>query len=139
MHAECKLSLYGMLIGEKNTDKHIDFYDHISKVKEEAHIWLAGIEKNGINHSERLEDYLNLLIPDDLRNKLKPAEIFILLYAVYLHDIGYLNEKDEIEAYDHPKRSRDYILNNHKKYLLGDFPPRSDGLPSSARAVADVC
>jgi hypothetical protein len=73
-----------ILIGKKTTDGEIDFHEHISKVKKEAFNWLEGIEKNGIEHSKRLEDYLDRLIPDEFKKKIKPAEVFILLYAVYI-------------------------------------------------------
>ena len=98
------------LKGERTTDGRVDFHEHISRVREEASSWLEGIKKNGIDHSKRLEDYLDHLIPDEFKKKLKPAEVFILLYAVYLHDIGYRNENGEIESRDHPLRSKDYIL-----------------------------
>ena len=110
------------LIEEKTTDGRIDFYKHISRVREEASSWLKGNEKNGIDHSKRLEDYLDCLIPDEFKEKLKPAEIFILLYAVYLHDIGYRNEQGEIESRYHPLRSKKYILKDPKKYLFDRFP-----------------
>jgi len=128
------------LIEEKTTDGRIDFHKHISKVREEASSWLEGIEKNGVEHSRRLEDYLNRLIPDEFKKKLKPAEIFILLYAVYLHDIGYRNEQGEIESRDHPLRSKNYILKDSKKYLFDQFPPMKEGeAPLAAQAVAKVC
>lgn len=133
------LSLHKMLKEKKTSDGKIGFYEHICKVKTEAHQWLAGIEKNGIDHSERLEEYLNKLIPDKYKKKLKFAEIFILLYAVYLHDIGYRNEKDEIEHHAHPLRSQEYIFKDPRKYLFGDFPYRGDEPPSLAEAVAEVC
>jgi len=98
------------LIEEKSTDGGIDFHEHISRVREEASSWLEGNEKNGVEHSRRLEDYLNRLIPDEFKEKFKPAEIFIILYAVYLHDIGYRNEQGEIESRDYPLRSKKYIL-----------------------------
>jgi hypothetical protein len=128
------------LIEERTTDGKIDFHEHISRVREEASSWLKGIEKNGVDHSERLEDYLDRLIPDEFKKKLKPAEVFILLYAVYLHDIGYRNEQGEIESRDHPLRSKKYILKNPKKYLFDQFPPMKKGeAPLAAQAVADVC
>ena len=128
------------LIGEKTTDGGIDFHEHISSVMEEASGWLKGIEKNGIEHSRRLEGYLDLLIPDEFKEKLKPAEVFILLYAVYLHDIGYRNEQGQIESRDHPLRSKNYILKDPKKYLFDQFPPMKKGeAPLAAQAVADVC
>jgi hypothetical protein len=70
------------LIEERTTDGRIDFHEHISRVRKEASNWLEGIEKNGIDHSKRLEGYLDRLIPEEFKEKFKPAEIFILLYAV---------------------------------------------------------
>jgi hypothetical protein len=136
------LSLHEMLEGEKTTDGKIDFYDQISQVKEAASIWLKGIPKNGIEHSQTLEKNLNLLVPDPFKEKLKPAEIFILLYAVYLHDIGYRNKDGTIESDNHPYRSKEYILENPDKYLFSQFrPPHIDPktLPRVAEAVAEVC
>ena len=128
------------LIKEKTTDGRIDFHKHISRVRKEASSWLEGVEKNGVEHSRRLEDYLNRLIPDEFKKKLKPAEVFILLYAVYLHDIGYRNEHGKIEPSDHPLRSRNYILEDPKKYLFDQFPPMKEGeAPLAAQAVAEVC
>ncbi|OPL09455.1 MAG: hypothetical protein AVO38_11045 [delta proteobacterium ML8_D] len=128
------------LIGEWTTDGKINFHEHISSVRKEASNWLEGIDKNGIEHSRRLEGYLDCLIPDKFKKKLKPAEVFILLYAVYLHDIGYRNEQGPIESRDHPLRSRKYILKDPRKYLFDRFPSMNEGeAPLAAQAVADVC
>lgn len=134
------LNLHKMLEGEKTSDEKIDFYKHISQVKKEAPNWLKDIPKNGIEHSKRLEDYLNRLIPDDFKEKLDLADRFILLYAVYLHDIGYRKENGEIDADDHPLRSKKYILENPDKYLFEDFPRMNPGEPPlAAQAVAEIC
>jgi len=134
------MSLHESLKGKKTTDGLIDFYEHILKVKEKAPSWLKGIKKNGIEHSRRLEGYLDKLIPFEFKNRLKPAEIFILIYAVYLHDIGYRNESGTIDSHDHPRRSRAYILNKLELYLFDHFPPMKMGeAPLTAEAVADVC
>ncbi|MDL1987800.1 MAG: hypothetical protein LWX08_09100 [Deltaproteobacteria bacterium] len=128
------------LIEEKTTDGGIDFHEHILRVRKEASNWLEGIEKNGVEHSKRLEDYLNRLIPDEFKERLEPAEVFILLYAVYLHDIGYRNEQGEIESNNHPLRSKKYMLKDPRKYLFDRFPPMQKGeAPLAAQAVAEVC
>ena len=128
------------LIGEKTTDDEIDFHKHISKVRKEASSWLEGNEKNGVEHSKRLEGYLDRLIPDEFKERLEPAEVFILLYAVYLHDIGYRNEHGKIEPSDHPLRSKKYILKDPRKYLFDRFPSMKKGeSPLAAQAVAEVC
>jgi GTPase SAR1 family protein len=136
------LSLHEMLKDKKTSDGKIDFREHISDVKEAASNWLKDIPKNGIEHSRTLEKNLNLLIPDPFKEKLKPAEIFILLYAVYLHDIGYRNKYGNIESDNHPLRSKEYILEDPDKYLFGQFClPHIDLRiqPLAAKAVAKVC
>ena len=40
------------------------------------------------NHSERVIEMLNLIIPDDLKERLNVYEIYFLLASAYLHDIG---------------------------------------------------
>jgi len=133
------MDLHESLKGKSTIDGKIKFYRHISKVKKETSNWLRGIPKNGIDHSRRLEDYLNRLIPDDLKKKFRPAEVFILLYAVYSHDIGYKKDDGTIEAEDHPERSKQKILNEPATYLFGDFPSMAEEPPRAAQAVAEVC
>lgn len=134
------MTLYDLLENKKSNHGNIDFYEHISKVKSKASKWLKGIEKNGIEHSQRIENNLDKLIPDEFKKKLSPAEIFILLYAVYLHDIGYRLKSGEIESRGHPLRSKEYILNDPDKYLFGQFKRmNSDELPLAAQSVAEVC
>ncbi|MDD5450404.1 MAG: SUMF1/EgtB/PvdO family nonheme iron enzyme [Desulfovibrionales bacterium] len=134
------MNLHDMLKGKSVADGKIDLHKHISEVKDHAARWLEGIPKNAIDHSRRLEDYLNRLIPDEFKKRLKPAEIFILLYAVYLHDIGYRNKDGTIESRDHPLRSKQYILENPDKYLFDRFPCMNPGEPPlAAQAVAEVC
>jgi hypothetical protein len=133
-------ALHELLLGKKTCDGKIDLYDHIAKVKETSEQWLAGIGKNGIEHARRLEDHLNCLIPDEFKKQLKPAEIFILLYAVYLHDIGYRREDGNIDAYKHPERSRTYIIENPDKYLFDQFPRMwKRRLVKTAELVAMIC
>jgi hypothetical protein len=109
----------------KTPDGKIDFGEHISRVRQEAVRWLQGNEKNGIDHSRRLEDNLNDLIPDEFKRRLKPVEVFVLLYAVYLHDIGYRKENGEIDPRDHPLRSKNYSTSRKNS-----DPPVSPGFPA---------
>jgi cell division protein FtsZ len=119
--------------------KSIDLYVRINKIKKSAKKWLNGLEKNGFDHSERLEAYLDSLTLD-LRKakKINSAEIFILLCAIYMHDIGYnLNGKNISK--DHAKRTQEMILSNPSNYQLGDFPPFDGSVSRIAEAVSLVC
>lgn len=102
--------------------------DRIRVMKQDAqNNWLRSLEKNGFSHSKRIENYLNRLVPDNIKEaSLNPAEIFVLLYAVYLHDIGYLISEDE-----HERSGYKDITNNFPKYKLNDR--------FEAKVVALVC
>ncbi|MFA6363758.1 tetratricopeptide repeat protein [Methanoregula sp.] len=117
----------------------IDLYNHIERVKKHAKKWLEPLGKNGYEHSERLELYLNSLTKR-LRNEsgITADEIFILLYAVYLHDIGY-NKDGQIESSGHQKRSQEYINREPSRYLFESFPPFNGIIPKIAEAVGIVC
>lgn len=121
----------------------VNFYDHICKIKEKAGKWLKPLDKNGISHSKRIEEYLNKLIRDEfIKEKwLSPAEVFVLLYAVYLHDIGYIKDDGTIDPKDHPKRSGEKIRNNWTAYCFSSefFPPYQNEHPRAVEAVAIVC
>ena len=136
------MNLHKYLKGQ-SSPTGVNFYDHIYKIKEKAKKWLKPLDKNGISHSKRIEEYLNKLIPDEfIKEKwLSPAEVFVLLYAVYLHDIGYIKDDGTIDAEDHPKRSGEKIRNNWTAYCFSSefFPPYQNEHPRAAEAVAIVC
>jgi hypothetical protein len=136
------MNLHKYLKGQ-SSPTGVNFYDHICKIKEKAKKWLKPLDKNGISHSKRIEEYLNKLIPDEFFKEkwLSPAEVFVLLYAVYLHDIGYIKDDGTIDPKDHPKRSGEKIRNNWTAYCFSSdfFPPYQNEHPRAAEAVATVC
>jgi hypothetical protein len=136
------MNLHEYLKGQ-SSPTGVNFYDHIFKIKEKAKKWLKPLDKNGISHSKRIEEYLNKLIPDEFikEKRPSPAEVFVLLYAVYLHDIGYIKDDGTIDAEDHPKRSGEKIRNNWTAYCFSSefFPSYQNEHPRAAEAVAIVC
>jgi tetratricopeptide (TPR) repeat protein len=116
----------------------IDLYERFSAIKEKAREWLKPLGKNGYEHSERLESYLNDLAKAMIvKNLLSPAEAFVLLCATYMHDVGYWCD-GKCNAKGHPERSREYILGDPPRYLLHDFPPFEGHHPLVAEAVGWV-
>lgn len=90
---------------------------------------LRDLGKNDFIHSENIENYLDRLVPDDLKlneDIFDKAEIFLLLYAVYLHDIGRKSNSEH-----HEKETYDEILENPEKYGLKN--------KFEAYAVAEIC
>ncbi len=103
------------------------FGPRIQVLKQDAdREWLRSLGKNDFRHSESVENYLKLLVHDEIKETFSAGEIFVLLYAVYLHDIGYQTGKDR-----HEKNSYEDIINDYKKYKLNDR--------FEAKAVALVC
>ncbi len=121
----------------KGQNGAIALYDRFHKIKDGAREWLHDLDKNGFEHSERLEKYLNGLTRVLTENeRLTYPEIFVLLCAVYMHDLGYLGDPT---GPGHEKRSHDLILDNPEKYFLDDFPVFGDGHAHAAKAIALVC
>ena len=64
----------------KGTKGSISLFDRFAEIKNESREWLRNLQKNGWEHSERLERYLEGLTVNLLgANQLTHAEIFVLL------------------------------------------------------------
>ena len=106
------------------TDPQMD--NKINLLKEDAEKWLKPLGKNSIDHSKSIEFRLDHMIPDRIKKEMTVAEMFILLYSIYLHDVGYIYDKN-----NHFEASYNEILKNYLKYGLKD--------KFQAKAVAIVC
>lgn len=87
---------------------------------------------HGISHCESVESKLNEFIPDGIKNKLNEYEIFFLLCAVWLHDIGMttFDNCEGITRERHHELGRALIrndeikgihLNEHEKAVVGEL------------------
>ncbi len=106
------------------------FEDRINLLIDDAkNNWLRNLGKNDSIHSSNIEGYLDRLVPDEIKlkeNIFDKAEIFLLLYAVYLHDIGRCEDGDH-----HEKETYQKIIGTPEKYgLKHEF---------EAYAVAEIC
>jgi hypothetical protein len=96
---------------------------------------LPGYTDHGVKHARNIQESLGRLIPNHIPEPLTAFEIFVLLCATLLHDVGMqLNRTpdepaDQIRS-DHYIRSRDFVLKNNKGLGLSDH---------EARIVAEVC
>jgi MoaA/NifB/PqqE/SkfB family radical SAM enzyme len=88
--------------------------------------WLRDLGKNGLDHSRKVEEYLDRLITDEVKKQMTTGEIFVLLCATYLHDIGRLKAQKK----GHEKAGYDEICLNFQKY---DFDNSFE-----AKVVAEV-
>ena len=98
-------------------------------IDESQNSWLRDLGKNDYYHSITVEKILDRLVPDNLKQNediFDQGEIFLILVAIYLHDIGRKKSSmhHEIESYD-------VIRKNYKQfYLSNEF---------EAEAVAQIC
>uniref|UniRef100_UPI0027BAFEED HD domain-containing protein n=1 Tax=Desulfobulbus sp. TaxID=895 RepID=UPI0027BAFEED len=98
-------------------------------IDEAQNNWLRSLGKNDFLHSKNVEMILDRLVPDHIKtdqNIFDHGEIFILLEAIYLHDIGRLqsNLHHEMESYE-------IIKNNYSKFHLQNL--------FEADAISQVC
>ncbi|MBA7551765.1 hypothetical protein ES705_44313 [subsurface metagenome] len=71
---------------------------------------LYGDTLNGLTHIKDVESKIDRLIPDSIKNNLTDFELFVLLSAIYLHDIG------KIKNYKiHPSVSKEIIRDFYDK------------------------
>lgn len=89
-------------------------------------------------HLTNVEDIMNKMLSEEVKQDLSDEEIFCLLSATWLHDIGMIpvnNEKDEYESktfeerklfakkvrFNHNIRSKCYVENHKEELNLDDF------------------
>lgn len=109
-----------------NSNISEDLLSRIDFIKSYAKELLHSLKKNNFVHSKNIESRLDNIIPDNIKEAMIPGEIFILIYSIYLHDIGYLINKS-----NHSQASYNEIINNYQKYMIFD--------KYQAEAIAIVC
>ena len=96
-------------------------------------IYFPTYTNHGTDHLKNVEKYVNQMVNDKIKQNLTPDEIFFLLCAVWLHDVGMVPKDDEELLFfksltqdgreefsdnvrdRHHVRSDNYIKENHKK------------------------
>ena len=85
-------------------------------IKDSQNKYLRSLGKNDFSHSEKIEQILDRLIPDVIKNNdqyFDHGDIFLLLSSVYLHDIGRTKKNT-----DHEIESGKMIISNPNEYHL---------------------
>jgi len=112
----------------KRSENQLLYHRLMTIIDESASSYLRGLGKNDFYHSKEIEKILNRLIPNNIKTNedyFTHGEIFLLLIAVYLHDIG----RKTTECY-HALESYNEIRNNYVAYKLTKF---------EGDAVAQIC
>lgn len=58
-------------------------------------IYFPTFTNHGTDHLKNVEKYVDLMIPEDIKEKLSQEEIFFLLCGVWLHDVGMVPKDEE--------------------------------------------
>jgi len=131
-----KETLRGIL-SQRNGELFQAFTKTEQKVKKEIldHLSQDGFTSHGASHSANVERKIDELVPTPVKESLTSIEIYLLLSAVYLHDIG-MASRDfsgqsiaEIRS-THHVRSRSTIIEKYLDLYLEE---------SIAFRIADIC
>ncbi len=96
---------------------------------------LEDFTDHGVKHAYNVQENLWRLIPREMPEPLSPFELFCLLCAVTLHDVGMATSKSPNERawqirLDHFERSRDFVIENQKELNLTEH---------EALIVGEIC
>lgn len=72
-------------------------------------------------HVRNVERTLDWIIPNELKQRFNEYELFFLLAAIYLHDLGHIRESDEDPKDVHATyhlRTEDYLIRHHDRVGL---------------------
>ncbi len=105
--------------------------------------------KHDIGHSEQILKYLNLILPDTLKENLGSFEIFFLIAAAYLHDIGMVDlssltcEEEEPEHEHMGHINHEEIRENHhlrsEEFIVRNFKELSIDNAHEADIIGRIC
>lgn len=122
-----------------------DYYSRFKHIESSAkyvisnsRIFFPTYTNHDFKHLENVEENIDNMLTEDVRNNLSDEEIFCLLSATWLHDIGMIPVNDEKEKYGnmnplerenysgnvrsvHNIRSKCYIENKKEELKLDDF------------------
>jgi hypothetical protein len=88
----------------------------IRKAPDGAQRWLRDLGKNGYSHAEAVAEYASKLL-EESRVAVSPEEAYLLLHAIYVHDVGY-----RVDPATHPEHSRAMVLETPGEFFILDAP-----------------
>lgn len=119
----------------------------VTSVMSNSRIFFPTYTNHDLKHLNNVEKYIDSILPENIKNDLNNEEIFCLLSAAWLHDIGMIpidNEREEYECkskeereeYRNDIREKHHIrsslyVDKHKNELnINEF---------EAKAIGDIC
>ena len=133
---------------KKKSSKHYRKFIHITNVCRDIlpkiRITFPEYINHTVKHVENVENILEVIVPENVKKSFNHVEIFCLLCAVWLHDVGKVLDDEEgfkkakpaekelirkITRENHHERSYNCIKNMHSLNLT----------PNEAEAIGNIC
>ena len=138
------VELRELLVSDDYSSRFNKIEEEIKKVISKSRIIFGSYTGHDETHLINVENYVNDIIPDNIKSNLSQEEIFCLLCGIWFHDIGMIpfdNEyfdfesmsKEEREEFrtnvrkDHNIRSGSYILNHKDFFKFSDLEAKAIG------------
>ena len=129
------------LLKSSNTDYYSRFnhvHSEVTSVMSNSRIFFPTYTNHDFKHLTNVEEIINKMLTEEVKKELSDEEIFCLLSAAWLHDIGMIPVNDEKEEYEnmspderkeysttvrdhHNIRSKNYVESNKEKLNIDDF------------------
>lgn len=103
---------------------------------------------HGMKHSDEVLKNFDFIIPGSLLKKLNPYEIYFLVAATYLHDIGMVNfpgllKEESKEIGEGDKKLKDYIRESHhlrsEEFIVKNFKDLMIDDNHQANIIGRIC
>lgn len=105
--------------------------------------------KHDIEHSDKVIKLLDMLISDNLKSNLKEYNLYFLLCAAILHDIGMtifdeeFEEEEVLKLKNNPEELKEYIRDNHhvrsEKFIIRNYKNLHIQNEHQAYIIGKIC
>ena len=131
---------------EKKSSNLFDRYKSLWEYAENNYLKYMNIENftdHGVGHVQKVEENIFNLLTREARNKLSSFDLFCLLAACCLHDIGMIDKKKPKESYykvrrDHHARTKELLKKEYSKFGLNQQEGKIIGEICYGHGVSDI-
>lgn len=138
------------ILRSRNTEYYSKFMyiqDNAKKVMPNSRVFFPTFTNHDVAHLESVENIIDRILKEDFIEGLADEEIFCLLSAIWLHDVGMIpinNEKQEFEKKTEVQREefRTYVRENHhsrSKHYVKEHKEELHLNEFESRAIGNIC
>lgn len=138
------------ILKSRNSEYHAKFIhiqDNAKKVVSNSRVFFSTFTNHDVVHLENVENIIDGMLEDEIIDNLTDEEIFCLLSAVWLHDVGMIpidKEKQEFEKKTEEQREEygKYVRKNHhsrSKHYVTEHKEELHLNEIESRAIGNIC